>query len=175
MEHEWAFTYPFDYIHGRMLFTCFTIESAKQIFTSAFHALKPGGYLELQDCIFPQKCIDGSSFGTSLSLWNNLCMEASVKMGRPWNTVQYWSAWLQEIGFEDVHEEVYMWPINTWPRDKGLKELGMWFGEDVLSVLPATGRLLTKGLDWTPEAVEVLLAGVREDIKSRKVHMFEEV
>jgi len=158
-----------------MLFTCFTVESAKAIFTSAFHALKPGGYLELQDCIFPQKCIDGSSFGTSLSLWNSLCMEASVKMGRPWNMVQYWSAWLQDIGFEDVHEEVYMWPINTWPRDKGLKELGMWFREDVLGVLPATGRLLTKGLGWAPEEVEVLLAGVREDIKNRRVHMFEEV
>jgi hypothetical protein len=102
-------------------------------------------------------------------------MEASEKMGRPWNTVQYWSVWLHEIGFEDVHEEVYMWPINTWPRDKGLKELGLWFREDVLGVLPATGRLLTKGLGWTAEEVEVLLAGSREDLKSRKVHMFEEV
>jgi chemotaxis methyl-accepting protein methylase len=45
MEHEWTFSSPFDYIHGRMLFTCFTVESAKAIFTSAFHALNPGGYL----------------------------------------------------------------------------------------------------------------------------------
>ncbi|RDW66656.1 hypothetical protein BP5796_09405 [Coleophoma crateriformis] len=174
-EHEWTYSQPFDFIHGRMLFTCFTVESAKAVFTSAFDNLNPGGYLELQDCIFPQKCIDASSMGTSLSLWNSLCLEASEKTGRPWNTVQYWNSWLQEIGFEDVHEEVFLWPINMWPRDKGLKELGMWFREDVLSVLPATGRLLTKGLGWSSEEVEVLLAGVRDDVKDRRVHMFEEV
>ncbi|RDW62388.1 hypothetical protein BP6252_11821 [Coleophoma cylindrospora] len=174
-EHDWTYSQPFDFIHGRMLFTCFTVESAKAVFTSAFDNLNPGGYFELQDCIFPQKCIDASSMGTSLSLWNSLCLEASEKTGRPWNTVQYWNSWLREIGFEDVREEVFLWPINTWPRDKGLKELGMWFREDVLSVLPATGRLLTKGLGWSSEEVEVLLAGVRDDVKDRRVHMFEEV
>ncbi len=175
MEHPWTYSQPFDFIHGRMLFTCFTMESAKAIFTSAFNFLRPGGYLELQDCIFPQKCIDASSLNTSLSLWNYLCHEASQKTGRPWDSVQHWSKWLTEIGFEDVHEEVYIWPIGTWPKDKGLKELGVWFKEDVVSVLPATGRLLKKGLGWGAEEVEVLLAGVRNDINSKKVLMFEEV
>jgi hypothetical protein len=30
-------------------------------------------------------------------------------------------------GFTNVVETKYFWPLNKWPKDKKLKELGMYF------------------------------------------------
>lgn len=51
--------------------------------------------------------------------------EACVKMGITWHTRQH-KAMLEAAGFVDVVEEVYKWPSNTWPRNRGMKEIGMW-------------------------------------------------
>jgi ubiquinone/menaquinone biosynthesis C-methylase UbiE len=42
-EDPWLFSHEFDYIHGRMLVTCF--QSHLEVFRSAFDNLRPGGYL----------------------------------------------------------------------------------------------------------------------------------
>jgi SAM-dependent methyltransferase len=42
-EDPWLFSHNFDYIHGRMLVTCF--QSHLEVFRSAFDNLSPGGYL----------------------------------------------------------------------------------------------------------------------------------
>lgn len=32
--------------------------------------------------------------------------------------------WAQEVGFQDVQEVRFKWPINTWPKDDHYKMLG---------------------------------------------------
>lgn len=52
--------------------------------------------------------------------------EASVNLGCPLNTAESCKSLLEEAGFEGVVEKVYQWPMNRWPRDKKLKEIGQF-------------------------------------------------
>lgn len=81
--------------------------------------------------------------------------------------------YLEEAGFVDVVEKKYTWPVGTWAKGKREKMLGLWYREDLLSGLQGfTMALLTRALGMLTAEVEVLLAGVRDDIKSNKIHIY---
>jgi len=62
-EDEWIFSQNFDYIHGRMLGSCFN--SHIKVFESVFNYLQPGCWFEMQDFAFPFRCIDDTVKGTA--------------------------------------------------------------------------------------------------------------
>jgi hypothetical protein len=37
------------------------------------------------------------------------------------------SGWVKEAGFDDIQETEKIIPIGTWPKDKRLKEIGMYY------------------------------------------------
>ncbi|KAG4440548.1 hypothetical protein IFR05_003964 [Cadophora sp. M221] len=170
-EDPWLFPYQFDYIHGRALATCF--KSHLPVFRSAFTYTKPGGYFELQDCIVPFRCIDDSIKGTALERWVELIMAGTARLGKDWTRVRRYREMMVEAGFEDVVERKYEWPVGTWARGERMKMLGMWYREDLLAGLQGfTVAVLTRALGMGREEVEVLLVGVREDIRSNKIHIY---
>ena len=87
--------------------------------------LNPGGYLEILDSTAPMRSHDETLKGTSLEKWGTLLLEASQKLGTPLDSALTAKRTMEEIGFVDVVEVIYQWPINRWPADKRMKELGM--------------------------------------------------
>ncbi|KAK0127882.1 hypothetical protein ONS96_007382 [Cadophora gregata f. sp. sojae] len=170
-EDPWLFPDPFSYIHGRALATCF--KSHLPVITSAFRALKPGGYLELQDCIVPFRCIDDTLRGTALETWVGLIMEGTRRLGKDWTRVRRYRDMMCEVGFVDVVERRFEWPVGTWARGEKMKTLGLWYREDLLAGLQGfTVAVLTRALGMSGEEVELLLVRVREDIRSNKIHVY---
>lgn len=104
-EDNWEFSQKFDYIRGRALATCF--KSHFNAIKSAFNALRPGGYLEFQDCIVPFTCIDNTIKGTSLERWVDLILKGSNALGKDWTRVSKYKRYLEQSGFEDVVEKRY--------------------------------------------------------------------
>jgi hypothetical protein len=51
-------------------------------------------------------------------------LEASVNLGCPLNTAESCKSLLEEAGFEGVVEKEYRWPMNRWPQDRRLREIG---------------------------------------------------
>ena len=83
---------------------------------------------------------------------------------------------MQEAGFVDIVEKHYYWPVNTWPRGKREKLVGLWTQQNLLDGIHAMSMaILTRGLGWTPEAVEMLLMGVRNNLKNRRIHGYVDV
>lgn len=161
----------FDYIHGRALATCF--KSHVKVIESAFEALRPGGYLELQDCIIPLRSIDNSLAGTQLGKWTDLMLKSVKAMGLDWTRVSQYKQYMIDAGFEDVVEKSYEWPLGTWAKGERMKMLGLWYREDLLGFLHgASMAVLTRGLKMSTEEVEELLEGVRKDIESNKIHVY---
>jgi trans-aconitate methyltransferase len=60
-EDEWVFSQKFDFIHGRALLTCFKDPSF--VIAEAYKSLAPGGYLELQDGVFPFEYVGAHRLG----------------------------------------------------------------------------------------------------------------
>lgn len=100
-------------------------------------------------------------------------MAGTAKLGKDWTRVKQYKQYLEEAGFEDVVERKYEWPVGTWAKGKRMKTLGMWYREDLLSGLQGfTVAVLTRALGMSVEEVELLLVGVREDIKSNRIHIY---
>jgi hypothetical protein len=38
---------------------------------------------------------------------------------------------MEDLRFEDIHEEIFRSPTNTRPRGKRAKELGIWLNADI--------------------------------------------
>ena len=71
----------------------------------AVKSLIPGGYLELRDAVFPFEYIGEPPLHSGLCRRNNLCIEGSTKIGRPWMNVVNYKRWMEELGFKDVVEK----------------------------------------------------------------------
>jgi hypothetical protein len=173
-EDPWVFPQKFDYIHGRALMSCF--KNHKTVWENAFKALRPGGILELQDVQMPLQYVDSSGEGTAVKLWNERFMAGALALGRDFKKVAKYKAVLQEVGFVNVVEKLYVWPMGTWARGKTMKTLGAWFREDSLSGLHGgSSVILTRGCGMSPEEVEVFLVDVRNEMKSNKIHAYVQV
>jgi len=78
---------------------------------------------------------------------------------------------MEAAGFVDIEERYFMWPSNGWPKDHYMKELGRWNQVNIMDGLEGFClALLTRGLGWKKEEVDVFVAKVINDIKDRRIH-----
>jgi trans-aconitate methyltransferase len=170
-EDPWTFNQKFDYIHGRALLSCF--RHPPSVIAQAFDALAPGGYIEFQDGAFPLRSDDGTLEGTRLKEWNELIIQGANALGRPWTNTPNYKRWFEEAGFVDVEERVYKVAMSPWPKEKSQKILALWSQQNILDGIDGMSMaIFTRALGWTAEQVQLFLVGVREDIKSRKIHAY---
>ncbi|KAH8652667.1 S-adenosyl-L-methionine-dependent methyltransferase [Tricladium varicosporioides] len=167
-EEEWPFTESFDYIHGRALMNCF--KDISTVFTSAFHALSPGGHFEMQDGCMPFRSADGTLDNSTILDWCHKTLEGSARLGRRWADPRDYKAIMEKVGFVDVVETRLKWPLNTWPKDGKLKELGMWVREDMMEILPAVKKVFIAGLGWNVDDADAFVERAKADLMNRNIH-----
>ena len=88
--------------------------------------------MEMQEPKLPACCDDHTYAGTAFEKWQNLALEGSKKLGCPMDIAITCKETMESVGFEDVTEIIYKWPINTWPADKKMKEIGEYFSRHVV-------------------------------------------
>ncbi len=111
MEDAWNYSQRFDLIHGRLLLSC--IESPQRLFEQAFAGLAPGGFLEMQDSDCPAISQDSSLDGTALGKWYEKILEGASVMGKDLEISKKYKTWMEEVGFVNVVEKTFFWPINV--------------------------------------------------------------
>ncbi|KAK5130728.1 hypothetical protein LTR08_001715 [Meristemomyces frigidus] len=172
-EDLWIYDQPFDFIHARLMAGCFA--DWPNVMRQAYQNLEPGGWLEVQDYGLPVKSADGTHLGTDLMRWGELLCEASMKLGRPLGSdaSENYVQWMHDAGFVDVKQEMFMWPSCGWPKDPYMKELGRWNQINILDGLEGFClALLTRGLGWKKEEVDIFVAKVSRDLRDRKIHAY---
>lgn len=166
----WTFSRKFDFIHCRQLHMAL---DEKRLFTQSLDALKPGGWLEIKEVALPVVCNDDTLEGTSLVKWNDEIMNAAAMIGTSLDKPWHYRQWMEEAGFVNVKEHVVPLPINQWPKDRKLKELGMWEMTNLLEGIEGFSvALFTKVLGWSRAELEVFLAQVRKDVQNRRIHAY---
>ncbi|KAJ2893477.1 hypothetical protein MKZ38_008654 [Zalerion maritima] len=172
VEKPWTWSEPFDYVFARQM--AGSLCDYQAFVKDAFKSLAPGGYLEMQDMDFPTKCDDGSMTDSSFVYrWTKYFIDACDALGRPGNSAPKYKEYMEEAGFVDVVVEKYVWPINRWPKDRKLKEIGNWvqanFEGGAEGVCMAC---FTRGLGWTKEEVMTFCVDVRKELRNPKVHAY---
>lgn len=98
-----------------------------------------------------------------------------MKLGRPLGSEcsDHYVEWMQAAGFVDIQVKVFMWPTNGWPKDPYMKEIGRWNQINILEGLEGFClALLTRGLGWKKEEVDVFVAKVSSDLRNRRIHAY---
>lgn len=136
--------------------------------------LTPGGYAELQDVdVFIRSDDNTLTEDHALRKWGLLLDKAAKEHGTPFMDTNRFKPLMAEVGFVDIKEKPFKWPINRWPKDKRFKELGEWSKLNTEGLLEGLSMaLFTRCLGWTAEEVSVFLVDVRKDLNDPKIHAY---
>ena len=111
---------------------------------------------------------------SNLADWSCKITEASANYNRPIPVHADYMAMLEKAGFVDVRQVILKCPTNPWPKDKHLKDIGKFQLLAHLEGLEGVSMgLLTRGLEWKPDEVKVLIAKLRGELKDRNIHSYQ--
>ncbi|KAK4635790.1 Methyltransferase pytC [Fulvia fulva] len=170
-EQDWTFGHNrFDMIHGRFLMG--SITSHAELYKKIYNALKPGGYFELAEMECGTFCDDETVPADSDSnKWWMWLEEAFAKIGKPIPKIDEFPKLLEGAGFVDVVSEMKKRPVNDWPKDPRMKEIGRYSCLNFLEGLEGfTMAPFTRVLGWQPEEAQILVAKVKKETLTRRLH-----
>jgi len=174
-EAEWVWpANSIDFVHARHM--CMAIKDWPRLLSQAHHALRPGGWVELQELRFHLECDDGTMPGPAqygYGRFVDLCMEGFRSFGIDPLGMEGNAERLRKSGFERVEEKVWKVPIGTWPRDQNLKTIGLYNRSMLVDALQAVSMApLTRGLKWSATEVEIFLIDVRKSLMNSSIHSY---
>jgi hypothetical protein len=80
---------------------------------------------------------------------------------------------LERQGFVEIQEQVIKVPLNPWPADPHLQDIGRWYNLGLTQGLEAlTLGPLTRMSNWKKVDIDRLIAEVRREICSKKIHAY---
>ncbi|KAM7200679.1 S-adenosyl-L-methionine-dependent methyltransferase [Naviculisporaceae sp. PSN 640] len=167
-------TFPpshFDFIHARTLGGA--IQDWPSLISQIYTHLTPGGYVELAEGRANFWCDDDSLKEDSAThKWLTEFRKLSEPLG--FDISPKLSSLLEAGGFEDVSFVQRVIPLGTWPKDKSLKEIGRWFRVQFIEMaLEAYSiALFTRLGGWSNEEFQVLMAQVKAELKTNKIHLY---
>ncbi|KAK4191291.1 S-adenosyl-L-methionine-dependent methyltransferase [Podospora australis] len=171
IEDEWTFTQPFDYIHIRAMSGA--ISNWPALISKCYENLKPGGWIEIQEPGMPVSDDGTYTKDSAFAQASQLLYDGLAQAGNKLVDVFALKGWLEEAGFPSVQEKKEYWPSNPWPKDKRLKEIGMWHYTNMSSGIEGfLMAIATRGLGWSSEGVTVLCAQAKADLADRRIHAY---
>ncbi len=160
-----------DYIHLRHM--CLTLKDMPRLLAQAYKALKPGGWIELQDFLYVVDSDDGSiPAGYGYAEFIQLLRESFLKFGFDLHGQQKSEGMLKDAGFVNSKTTKYKVPVGAWPKGINYKKAGLYNKAIVLDFFRAALTPFTRGLGWTPEKYEAFLVGVRKSVNDPKIHAY---
>jgi hypothetical protein len=129
--------------------------------------------MEMQDVVFPIRCIDDSMKGTAVERWAKALAASTHNLGKDFERTPLYRKCFIECGFVNVQEKRLAWPIGSWARNQKMKLLGTWCKQNMLEGIQGLSMaVFTRGLGMPAAEVELLLMDVRNDISSGQLHIY---
>ncbi|KAF2146102.1 uncharacterized protein K452DRAFT_324137 [Aplosporella prunicola CBS 121167] len=172
ITQDWAYGPVFDFIHGRGMGG--TVSDWDALYTEAFDSLKPGGWIEMQEYAIEYASDDGTlEKAKNLTKWIDQLNEASASFGKDMNMAKKHKGLMEKAGFVNVREQVFKVPVGPWAKDKALKEIGKYtIIHTIEAVEPFTLALFSRVLGYSKDEIDVLLAGLRKELRDPEIHIY---
>ena len=188
-ESEWL--YPqnhFDYVHTRHTIQAFknwpllmerafayvllSISFRNSNFNHSH--IKPGGWMECQELDHFPRCEDGTMEPDNwmVKYWD-MVADGLVPFGVCFRDAPKLKGMMEAAGFINITERLFFTPIGPWPKNRALKEVGLYWRAVLMEGLEAIALApLIKGLGWEKAEVDVLCARTRAAYLERSTHAY---
>jgi hypothetical protein len=155
--------------------TAVCFKDPKSVLHSALKCLRPGGYVQMHEPLFPFAFQDPPPEDCALKRWVGLIDEASRMAGRRWDNARHYRQWFEELGYVDIREHRERLPLSPWAKGKKPKISSLWLQHDIMVGIEGWSMaLLTRQLGWTPEDVTRLVDEVKQDVANTSLHAYLE-
>lgn len=158
--------------------------SFKDLLRKSIKHLKPGGYLECHEMDPRPKCDDDTMPPENPDGFSDYPMhdwfDLNIRSGhatdppRQFRIAHRIARWMKEVGFVDVQQHVSKVPLNDWPTDQRLKQIGAWSRANWLEALSGWSYKPFLALGWSKSEIEVFLVEVRKCIENRDIHCYND-
>ncbi|KAK1624304.1 methyltransferase domain-containing protein [Colletotrichum phormii] len=174
VEADWL--YPddsIDYIHVRNMAPA--LKDWPRLLAQAYNrALKPGGWIEMQDMVWAFASDDGTvgpDYTPKKTV--DLLREAFDKFGVDLDAADRFGDRIDAAGFVNQIHDVEKVPVGTWPKEPRLKSVGSYCAAvNYDSLGGVTNVPFTKCLGWTQLEIEIFLIQVRKDLLDNSNHAY---
>jgi hypothetical protein len=174
LEEPWDMPKRFDLIHTRLM-NGFSIRSWPTFCKNAFESCQPGGWVENQEFDLKFTSDDGTVKADSANnKWQELWNEGVATVGMTGRCDPLKMAdQMKEAGFVSVVVQHFKMPIGPWPKDKRLREAGVYNLIRMVDGLTGLSlRVFTQMLGWSTDEMEALLMQVRAEWRRKSIHCY---
>lgn len=159
----------FDFIHGRMLNSA--VQDWPSFLRQCWEHLEPDGYLELLEVFHPYRAENPQVNSTTSSFlqFGDISGKAWKLAGRDFSAQSNRLRQLQDLGFHDVRESVFKWPVGLWgvtERERRIGELNL---ENFCLHMGDADQLLAHNPDVTEEETKKLVQNTLDDVSKNAI------
>ncbi|KEY66307.1 hypothetical protein S7711_02769 [Stachybotrys chartarum IBT 7711] len=176
VEAEWLNGDEYDFVHLRNMIPILKdpVALLKQAHESnAKSNMKPGAWVELQDVDGDVHTDDDSvPDDWPLKLFTQYVMEAFARFGTNAHAAAFGRQYLEEAGFVNIQHNFVKLPYGTWPKDKLMRLVGMYYRTACEDFFPAVGAIHFPMLGWGKAEMEVFFAQCRQAMRDPQVHAY---
>ncbi|KAJ2969077.1 hypothetical protein NQ176_g8856 [Zarea fungicola] len=171
VEAEWLNGDDFDFVHLRNMIPI--LKSPVDLLKQVYDNLKPGGWVELQD-VDGRVHTDDDSVPADwpLKRLTELLVDAFAQFGTNASAAEFGRQYLEEAGFVNIQHNYIKLPYGTWPKDKLMRLVGMYYRTACEDFLPAVGAIHFPRMGWQQAEMEVFFAEVRLSMRDPAVHAY---
>ena len=173
-EHSW------DIIHLQMGLG--SVINWNALYQRVLNHLRPGvGWFEQVEIDLTPRCDDGTLTDGALNLWYTRLVEAFEASNRPIAYKPGTRQMLQEAGFTDIKEEIFVLPLNGWPTERKDHRVGLWYNIALSEGHQNTGGFgleamslaaFTRYFQWPVDHVRRLCSEALQQVSDTKVHAY---
>ena len=138
--------------------------------------MRPGAWFEIQEVLhFPISHNGTMPADHPVAQYWDLINQGLTRLGIDFHAVAggRLANRMRECGYVNVSERTLQIPIGTWPKNKVLKTVGLYWRTILLDGIQAIALgPLMRGLGWSREEVELFLVQVRKAYHDNSCLMF---
>lgn len=119
-------------------------------------------------------CGDGSMPDNhALDEMLNYVKEGMANLGKDTTAIMTVDDELRAAGFSNITRRVFQLLVGPWAKGKSQRILGIFWRTVIMDGIQGiTMGTLGRGLNWSPEEIELYLVGVRKSITDPAVHSY---
>ncbi|KAI6784792.1 uncharacterized protein J7T54_007885 [Emericellopsis cladophorae] len=171
VEAEWMNGDDFDFVHLRNMIA--VLRAPVDVLRQAYEHLSPGGWIELQDVNGQVHTDDDAGLEDwFLSRFTQHKVDAYAQFGTNAHAAVLGGDQLREADFVNIRHNYIKLPYGTWPKDKVMLIVGMYYRTACAKFFSALGAIHFPLLGWRKAEMEVSCAECRQGMRDPNVHAY---